>query len=245
MTGMGHLLSILPARTRLPARYAYERVFRNVGREMKVIRERARHGGVAVDVGAGIGLYAYGFVQFCSRVEAFEPNPDSARHIRERNDARVVLHESALSSTRGEATLLVPRDAEGVHPSAGSLERAEARPGLTFKVPTATLDEHAFRDVSIVKIDVEGHERHVIRGARETLAREHPVLLVEIEQRHLDVPIRSVFDEILAHGYEGAFLDGARLRPLADFDPARHQAFEGGPRAKEYVNNLLFFPSRS
>ena len=46
------------------------------------------------------------------------------------------------------------------------------------------LDDLALGDVGFVKIDVEGHELAVLRGAAETLQRNRPPLLVEAEERH-------------------------------------------------------------
>ena len=242
MSWRARMLGVLPRRARLPVRYSYERRFRHLGAEMAVLRRLVRPGSTAVDVGAGVGLYSYGFAKFCARVEAFEPNPQSAAIIRAHGHKRIAVHPEALSSEAGTTDLFLPSDKAGTHPSAVTLERRDGS-GQRIKVTTATLDSFAFTDVSLLKIDVEGHERKVLRGARELLRRERPVLMVEVEQRHLDVPIMDVLDEIVGFGYEGQFLDGSRLVPLQEFDVQRHQAVDLGVLASSYLNNFFFTPT--
>jgi hypothetical protein len=91
-------------------------------------------------------------------------------------------------------------------------------------VPTVRLDDEVGgRPVDLVKIDVEGHEMSVLRGASATLRKHLPVMLIEIEQRHLDCPITDVFAQIADLGYVLYFIDGPALRPIREFDLAKHQ----------------------
>ena len=81
----------------------------------------------------------------------------------------------------------------------------------------------------------------------ETLARDRPALLVEIEERHHPGESARVFAHLGARDYDGFFLLGGALRPVAEFDPARHQRPEdikrpGAPRSQAYINNFLFLP---
>ena len=65
------------------------------------------------------------------------------------------------------------------------------------------------------------------QGARETVAANRPDLLVECETRHRpDGDVRPVFEFLASLGYEGSFFLGGKRRPLAEFDPARHQRIE-------------------
>jgi FkbM family methyltransferase len=236
------ILEWMPQRSRLPIRHAYERLFRNLGREMRALRPLVAPGGVAIDVGAGVGLYSYAFARFCARVEAFEPNPQSASAIRAYRNPAITVHEVALSSSEGVAELFLPIDAAGRHPSAATLQPRHGA-GERLAVRKATLDSFGFRNVSLLKVDVEGHERDVLRGARELILRERPLMYIEIEQRHLDIPMQDVFQEIAELGYEGSFLDGGRRVSIQEFDPHRHQVAPKGNRMMAaYVNNFIFVP---
>ena len=111
------------------------------------------------------------------------------------------------------------------------------------------------RAPNFLKIDVEGHELAVLEGARHTLEAHRPALLIECEARHrADGDVRPVFDLLHSHGYNGTFFHNGRRRPLADFDPAKHQRIEPSATAppRGYVNNFAFVhdkdtdkPSRS
>ena len=94
-----------------------------------------------------------------------------------------------------------------------------------------------------MKIDVEGHELEVLRGASRTIAKCQPNLLVEIEQRHLSEPMSTVFHYLEERGYQGFFVEDRALHPIAEFLPERHQQLENeySPR---YINNFLFWASR-
>jgi FkbM family methyltransferase len=105
------------------------------------------------------------------------------------------------------------------------------------------------RGPDFLKIDVEGHELAVLKGARQTLASKRPAILIECEARHrADGDVRPVFDLLHSHGYVGTFFLEGRRRPLDDFEPTKHQSIDehatSTPRG--YVNNFAFVPrSRS
>jgi len=60
-------------------------------------------------------------------------------------------------------------------------------------VETVTLDSLALRNVTFIKIDVEGHELEVLRGATETLRANRPVMMIEIRDHNL-TPVRELLD---------------------------------------------------
>jgi FkbM family methyltransferase len=91
-------------------------------------------------------------------------------------------------------------------------------------VPTVRLDDEiGGRRIDFIKIDVEGHELSVLRGASAVLREHLPAMLIEIEQRHLDHPIKDVFREVEDIGYALYFIDGSALRRIDEFDVEEHQ----------------------
>jgi hypothetical protein len=108
-------------------------------------------------------------------------------------------------------------------------------------VPLQTLDSYRFEGVSLIKIDVEGHEYSVIEGAAKTITSSRPALLIEIEQRHIHRPIADVFEKIRGFCYQGFFMGVLGLTSLEEFDVARHQSMENfGTEKAPYINNFLF-----
>ena len=138
--------------------------------ELALLDRLVPRGGIAVDAGANYGIFAYALSTIADRVVAFEPNPECARFARWMLRGRAELHELALS------------DEGMVLHFAGNLKRTHSqfRNMRTYPVEVRTLDSFGLTDVRFIKADVEGSEREVLDGARETIARDRPVLLLEL-----------------------------------------------------------------
>ena len=151
--------------------------------ELAVLTELVPRGGTAIDIGANQGVFAYALADIADRVIAIEPNPDYARFARWMLRNRAEVHELALSDQCGRATLYVPLSDEGmVLHLAGNLKRThpQFRHTKTYEVEVRTLDDLNFMDVRFIKADVEGSEREVLDGARATIARDRPIILLEL-----------------------------------------------------------------
>ncbi|NET73644.1 MAG: FkbM family methyltransferase, partial [Sphaerospermopsis sp. SIO1G2] len=116
----------------------------------------------------------------------------------------------------------------------------------TLKVPVHKLDDYNFQDVGFIKIDVEGFESKVIAGASQTIIREKPIILMEVENRHLDgKSITDVFEQISNMGYEGSFIHQGCLNKLAEFYPQikeKQNYFLDAQLQNQYINNFIFQP---
>ena len=213
----------------------------------------AAKNGTVVDVGAWWGPWTYWLSRKADHVVTIEPVPHLAAFLRRVVRDNVELVETALSDRPGVTELFVPTGGSGsegrstVEPRVASGDRSKVEVKLT------PLDDLDLRDVAFVKIDVEGHELPVLRGAEKTLTQQRPVVLIEIEQRG-DAVVRDVFDHFTALGYHGWFRYDRRWNPIDQFDLERHQLaaqaiVEGrGYIANslrgtaKYVNNFVFLP---
>lgn len=162
-------------------------------------------GGVAVDVGANIGLYTLLFAKLVApggRVFAFEPSPENARRLRVNlllNEvAHVTVEETAVFSRGGTVTLNLFEDRLGPWHSLGRPELPDpfaagrtVAPTRSVDVPAVTLDEYAERNrierIDLLKIDVEGAEPDVLAGATGLLqARRVGSILFEVSLPQLE-----------------------------------------------------------
>ena len=152
--------------------------------ELALLAELMSSRGTAIDVGANQGFFAYALSQVADRVIALEPNPDYALFSRLMLRGRAEVYRLALSNRSGRATLHVPISQEGVAMHlAGSLAEVHTRlfPKVRkYEVEIRTLDELAFTNVGFIKVDVEGTEREVLDGARATIMRDRPVMVLEL-----------------------------------------------------------------
>jgi FkbM family methyltransferase len=161
--------------------------------ELHLTRLLLQPGDVFVDAGANVGLFALvaaAKVGPAGRVVACEPAP-AMRAVLERN-ARLSgfswlqAHGVALAERSGCAEFVV---FEGEGSGLSSFRPADLDGGKRQTVPVTTLDELVRAEeaprVSLVKIDVEGAEARVMRGAAGLIARARPDILIEVEEEHL------------------------------------------------------------
>jgi FkbM family methyltransferase len=173
--------------------------------ELAVLAKLVPRGGTAVDVGANVGFFAYALADIADRVVAFEPNPDYAFFARWMLRGRAEVRELALSNASGRRTLYVPLSDQGVllH-LAGSLKQkhSQFRNIKTYDVEVRTLDEAGLAGVRFVKADVEGGEREVLEGARATIARDRPIILLELLSGTHENPATQTAAICEGFGYE-------------------------------------------
>lgn len=186
--------------------------------ELGVLSELLPPGGTAIDVGANQGVYAWALGGIAERVVAFEPNPDYAAFARRMLRGRAEVHEMALSDRPGRGTFHVPLADDGmVLHLAGSLKRTHAqfRRNRTYEVEIRALDAFGHTDVRFIKVDVEGSEREVLDGARETIARDHPVMLLELMSGTYQDPGACTAAICRDFGYDAVIVQrGERLKAL-------------------------------
>jgi FkbM family methyltransferase len=215
-----HLVSELPEgeRIRLSARYRHASWNPD---EYRAFREVVRRGVTVLDVGANVGAYTLVFATWVGgtgRVIAFEPSPDTCEGLRTHVtlngfDDRVTIVEAAVAAAVGEAPF-------AIHPSGGasSLALGSVAGAAQVTVPTDTIDnvcrQHALLP-AVIKIDVEGAELDVLRGARNTLALPGLHVFVEFHPaawREAGITRGDLEEELHRHGLSVEPLDPA-------FDP--------------------------
>jgi FkbM family methyltransferase len=207
--------------------------------ELARMRDFVPRGGTAVDVGAWWGPWTYWLARRASEVVIIEPVPHLAQFLARCAPHTATVKNVALSDKPGEAQLWVPTGGKGsegrssLHPPAGV-------DPVPITVQTARLDDLELGDVRFIKIDVEGHEQAVLKGAEATIARDRPTLLIEIEQGP-ERSVHEVFADVEALGYAGRFLQGRTWRPLEEFDLEMNQlCHQADIERRGYVGNLLF-----
>ena len=154
-------------------------------------------GGVFLDVGAHIGYFsmkASPCVGKSGHVLAFEPNPETLLLLRDNvtaNHADNVIVEP-IACTEHEQTLTLyagPPSNTGMSSLAQDNVPVEGAP-KSYTVPCRPIDdvvrELKLNRVDAIKIDVEGAEVGVLRGAMATLRRFHPIVVVEVVPEQLD-----------------------------------------------------------
>ena len=174
--------------------------------ELAAVVREGRTGGVLLDVGAARGLIS---AIFClagerNRAVALEPSPVQVRDARRLAEMNGIAGRMTVRPIAAGAAETVLR---GAVDEMGLIDFSPAAGAETFPVEMVTVDAEVARlDLlpSVVKIDVEGHELEVLRGARGLLAHRRPILLLEL---HLDLlerrgtPAREIVEMLQGFGY--------------------------------------------
>lgn len=128
----------------------------------------------AVDVGAHVGLWSFNLAHRFTHVDAFEPVLEHQQcFMRNVEQANVELHPMALGDRAGHVSIRTEPTSSG-----------DSRVDGDGDIPMHTLDSMELQDVDFLKIDTEGFELSVLRGAEATLARCKPVVIVEQKPGH-------------------------------------------------------------
>jgi FkbM family methyltransferase len=223
--------------------------------ELKIVRQLVEPGKAFIDVGAHVGTYGYMVEDIigADSLYMFEPLPWLYKSLHY-GFGKAHVSACALSDKSGKSVIHIPHinDVEVLARSSlcDDIQEHGQTSSDTLEVETITLDKFVAMKripaVGFIKIDVEGHEMNVLQGAQSVIARMHPVLQVEIEQRHHDKSVKAIFDEIESWGYKGYYLDrhSLKLQPVAMFDAETMQDIAIHLKCEffYYINNFLFFP---
>jgi len=209
------------------------------------LREFVPAGSTVVDVGANVGFFTMKFALWVGeqgRVIAVEPDRENfevlvAKVKKAGLQDRVRLHQAAAAAETGSVRL----------------RRNELHPGdhrISFHpegipVPAVTVDDlvaaAAPRSVSLVKIDVQGAEMLVLKGAKRMLDQLHPALFVEVDDRalrHFGSSAEALLEHMQRSGY--------KTHELVENGPPRelsHHRLFASLKTRSYID-VLFLPGR-
>jgi len=130
---------------------------------------------------------------------------------------------------------------------------ADPNPGNLLRVPTVSIDDDLEtlginpRGVGFVKIDVEGAELEVLRGASRLLEIGRPAVFAEVEPRWTNdvgrVTVEDVFNHMERHGYLPYVVTAGGVEAItAEGYSERYHAHLVDGYIEAYYNNVLFLP---
>ncbi len=166
------------------------------------LMKRFLPGHVFVDVGADVGAYSVRASEWEMKVYSFEPNPENIKALKRNldiNNLTLDIIQCALGSSEGKAYLS----------QNGAISRINASDGI--EVPVRTLDSFNLQRVDLLKVDVEGYELEVFRGAIETLKRCHPAIVVEMHHWIGAEKEAAIFNILSSLNYKFKYLDRTSL----------------------------------
>ena len=196
--------------------------------EGRILSQGIRPGMNVIEVGANMGAHSVDMARACAPglFYAFEPQPRLFQvlcaNLALNNIANARAYPDACGAEPGEALVpLIDYDRVG---NFGGVELARESGGEGIKVTVRTIDGLGLDQCGLIKIDVEGFEPDVLRGAEATIRRCRPVLYVENDRTAQQ---QQVIDLVASMGYR-MYWHAPRL-----FDPGN---FRGETR--DIYNNV-------
>lgn len=159
--------------------------------------------GIVLDIGANIGCYAYAFSKVAEHVICFEPNKEAFDCLKYNIGSikNVSVMQHAISDSTESYEVKCENDNIGMAYIL-TVDGKSTKTAFTF-----TIDDLLKGDelkVSFIKIDVEGCELKVLKGAEKTISIHKPVMVIEINDHTLkrtNTTREEIFKWLTDHGY--------------------------------------------
>jgi FkbM family methyltransferase len=210
--------------------------------ELKLVYNLCDKSLISIDVGAANGLYLAHMYNISRECYAFEPRKTALKNLETLfSDItnNIKFENVALSNFSGftKMKVLKSNDRLSTIENDNLIERfGEVE---LSDVTVRRLDDYEFSEkVGFIKIDVEGHEESVLQGAINLLDRDHPSLLIEIEERHKPNSINNIRNILIKLGYKGFFYLDDRLNDIELFNVDKYQNYDAV--GEKYIFNFIF-----
>lgn len=172
--------------------------------EVVLFRHLLKRGDTVLEIGANIGAHTVPLAQTVGpegQVLAFEPQRMIyyllCANVVLNNLANVICHQAAVGDVTGN--LRVPDLDYSGDGNFGGIELGTESTLGSYEVPVVRIDDLRLARCDLIKVDVEGMEKQVLEGARQTIARFKPLLYVEDDRREKS---RELHDFLTDLGYE-------------------------------------------
>ena len=184
--------------------------------EIEILKELIIKDTDTIDVGVYRGVHSYEMSKYSNKVHAFEPNPIIYKDLENyllKIKSNIKLYNYALSNVEGIKNLKIPLRNSKINKDnyeeyykmgLASIHESNIFSAYeTFQVKSIKLDNiNIDNKISLIKIDVEGHELEVINGGIKLINKYKPNLIIEIEERHSKRKVMETINTISEIGYK-------------------------------------------
>ena len=155
--------------------------------DIRSLRRFVKPGEIVIDVGANVGFFTKRFARWVSGggfVIAVEPETANfSQLLRNLDNSGAAAVVRAVKGVAAEQPGTLKLAVNPIHPGDHKIA-SEGVEVTAFTIDDLVRKEPAAR-VCLMKIDVQGAEERVLRGAQETIQRDHPAILVELDDEAL------------------------------------------------------------
>ena len=145
---------------------------------------------LAIDIGANIGLWSRELTNFFHKTICFEPNTNCIKFLKKNIIIeKAIIYNYALGLKNEEKELFTPNNVgassfinkiiKGHNPDGSEIYNKFPQRTKKQLVKVKKLDEFNFNEIDFIKIDVQGYEYEVLKGAKKTLELNSPIICLE------------------------------------------------------------------
>ena len=158
--------------------------------------------GNAIDIGCNRGLYSYALSKQknIDNIYSFEPNKFILSDLYDYKSQNIKIYNFALSNKNQIQNLIIPYFKSFELDGFATLNKKiyynkKFKKFKKIKIKTKKLDDFNFKNISFIKIDVEGHEINLLNGSKKTFKLNKPDCLIEIKKGNLS-KVKKFFKSI-------------------------------------------------
>ena len=197
-------------------KYRAHKYARRSSPELYLIKYLCEKQKISLDVGANLGLFTYFLQKHSKEVFAFEPNPYPLRYLYSLVENNTSVLPIAIGNEDRIIELNIPKNRKGWSSNGASLKNIGINSGIKLDVICKKIDSLSYENVGLIKIDVEGFEIEVIKGALRTINKCKPNMIIENEIIHQKNP-KELLNLITNFGYEVFFpTENLKLKKIDD-----------------------------
>ena len=210
--------------------------------ELSLISSLVKNNQNSIDIGANLGLFTFFMSRASKHVFAFEPNPYPLENLKDLVDSNVTILPIALGNNDGPVEIKIPHHRKGWSSNGASLASKEINDGKIINIQCRKLDSLNIENVGLIKIDVEGFEIEVIRGAKDTILKNKPVMIIENEIVHTK-DTNELFTIMNEFGYDKYICNPiGKLEKIGNFSVEENQKNAIRNLDINYIQNFIFIP---
>lgn len=197
---------------------------------------------LSIDVGVLYGGYAREMMRYSARVAMVEANPEQVAFLKRAfPKQQELIIGSAAGESPGNLRLRIPRNMPGNATVEVENTLSRHRDLIEYEVPVTPLDALFQNEkVGFIKIDVEGHENAVLKGASAIIQHSRPRFILECGDHHKKGAVQEMFAFFHSMNYQVHFMHRGKLQHAQQYNTSFSDAKNRNSR--DHVSNFIAIP---
>ena len=174
-----------------------------LGQVLKYIKKDSN----VIDIGANTGMYSSEFSLRAKKVYSFEIVPPVFLELVKTSKKYKNIFPQKVAISDEEELKEFYADQNRLSNSGFSQIIADSISHVTFKVQTKAIDNFKLENISLIKIDTEGSELEVLKGAEKLIKEQKPACMIECYPKFSKAPLTEIYKFFMSKNYKNCFMN--------------------------------------